>query len=284
MTADLGLERTRVVGVQFVAETSSQSAVTTILEIENVRKRFGGFVALDNCSLQIESGKISGLIGPNGAGKSTLFNIVAGVFRPDHGCVRLNGKNVTGLPAHKMFEHGLLRTFQIPHEYSNMATIENLLMVPAHQQGEKLFQALFCPSSYRQQENEIRQKAKEILDFVGLGKVQNELAGNLSGGQKKLLELGRTLMVDAEIVLLDELGAGVNRTLLNKLADNIRRLNQQFGKTFFIIEHNMDFISKLCHEVTVLVEGKVAVSGSPNRVLTDPAVVEAYFGGGVTKT
>lgn len=254
--------------------------MSRILEIENVSKSFDGHFAVKNCNLELEAGVIAGLIGPNGAGKSTLFNIIAGVYQPDRGCVRLNGNDVTGLPAHEMFAHGLLRTFQIPHEYSHMSAIENLLMVPAAQAGERLANALFRSSVFRTQEQELRQKALKILDFLGMSHVANELAGNLSGGQKKLLELGRTLMVDAQIVLLDELGAGVNRTLLNRLAENIIKLNRELGKTFFIIEHNMNFISKLCHEVTVLVEGEVAAEGTPQEVLTNPLVVDAYFGGG----
>ncbi len=255
--------------------------MSAILTTHSVSKSFNGFIAVKNCNLELEAGSISGLIGPNGAGKSTLFNIVTGVHKPDRGTVKLDGIDVTGLPAHKMFAHGLLRTFQIPHEYSNMSAAENLLMVPAAQQGEKLFNALFRQGTYHPQELELRDKALDVLSLLGLTQVKNELAGNLSGGQKKLLELGRTLMVDARIVLLDELGAGVNHTLLNRLSDNIIKLNREWGKTFFIIEHNMDFISKLCHTVTVMVEGEVAAQGEPNQVLTNPKVIEAYFGGSV---
>ncbi len=251
-----------------------------ILEVSSVSKYFGAFRAVSDCSLAVESGTICGLIGPNGAGKSTMFNIVAGVYKPDSGSVTLNGTDVTGLPAHRMFSHGLLRTFQIPHEFSNLDVVSNLLVVPGKQAGENLTNALFRPSAYRLQESESRQKAIEIIDFIGLSHVAGELAGNLSGGQKKLLELGRTLMVDAKIVLLDELGAGVNRTLLNVLADNIKKLNAELGKTFFIIEHNMEFISRLCDKVSVMVEGEVVTEGVPEQVLNDPMVVEAYFGGG----
>ncbi len=254
--------------------------MSSILKINNLTKTFDGLHAVRNCSLELEDGVIAGLIGPNGAGKSTLFNIIAGVHQPDQGSIELNEVDVTGLPAHEMFANGLLRTFQIPHEFSNMTTIENLLMVPAMQRGENLFNALFQASSYRSQESKNQDKALQVLEFIGMAHVKNELAGNLSGGQKKLLELGRTLMADAEIVLLDELGAGVNHTLLNRLADNIIQLNRELGQTFFIIEHNMDFISKLCQRVTVMVEGQVTVEGTPDEVLTNPDVVDAYFGGG----
>lgn len=254
--------------------------MTNILEVDNVTKYFGAFRAINSCSLQVTTGTISGLIGPNGAGKSTMFNIVAGVHLPDSGTVSLNNTDVTGLPAHRMFHHGLLRTFQIPHEFSNVRVINNLLMVPPNQSGENLVTALFRPSAFKPQEENMRQKALEILEFIGLSHVKYELAGNLSGGQKKLLELGRTLMVDPKIVLLDELGAGVNRTLLSTLADNIKKLNEELKMTFFIIEHNMEFISRLCHDVSVMVEGEMVTSGSPEQVLNDPQVVEAYFGGG----
>ncbi len=253
--------------------------MSALLSVKHVSKSFNGFCVLQNCTFELDAGSIAGLIGPNGAGKSTLFNIVAGVYPPDHGTVALNDVDVTGLPPHQMFAHGLLRTFQIPHEFAKLSTIENLMMVPAIQRGENLYNALFRASSFRTQELENQEKALSILDFIGMSHVKNELAGNLSGGQKKLLELGRTLMVDAKIVLLDELGAGVNQTLLNQLADHIIHLNQAQGRTFFIIEHNMNFISKLCHKVTVLVEGQIAVKGTPHDVLANPAVVDAYFGG-----
>lgn len=250
------------------------------MQIEGVTKRFGPVTAVSNCSFQLEAGKITGLIGPNGAGKSTLFNIVAGVHRPDSGKVSLGGEDITAMPSHDLFARGLLRTFQIPHEFSSMTAIENLLMVPAGQIGENLKNALFFRKHFVAQEREVLDKAASVIDFLGLGHVKNELAGNLSGGQKKLLELGRTLMVDTKVVLLDEIGAGVNRTLLNTLSDHIEKLNRDFGKTFFIIEHNMEFISRLCHRVTVMIEGEIVTEGLPDEVLSDPLVVEAYFGGG----
>ncbi len=209
-----------------------------------------------------------------------MFNIIAGTHQPDDGSIHLNDFDVTGLPAHKMFAKGLIRTFQIPHEYSNLTAVENLLMVPPQQLGEKLSNALFRSSHFYKQEQNLVQKANEVIDFIGLGRVKNELAGNLSGGQKKLLELGRSLMVESNIVLLDELGAGVNHTLLNTLSDNIIRLNREFNRTFFIIEHNMDFISKLCHRVLVMIAGEVEIEGTPQEVLSNPQVEDAYFGGG----
>ncbi len=254
--------------------------MTAVLEVNNVVKTFGGLTAVEHCSLQIEQGTITGLIGPNGAGKTTLFNIIAGEFAPDSGTVRLDGEDVTGLPAYRMFQRRLLRTFQIPHEFSHLSTTENLMMVPSGQGGENLFRALFQRAKVHSEEAELQKKALDVIDFIGLSHVKNELAGNLSGGQKKLLELGRTLMVNAKIILLDEIGAGVNRSLLNILAQNIIELNRKQHMTFVIIEHNMELISRLCHVVNVLVEGKVITTGTPQQVLSNPQVVEAYFGGG----
>nr|WP_258571291.1 ABC transporter ATP-binding protein [Flavimaribacter sediminis] len=256
--------------------------MTNIIDVRNVTKRFGGFYAVDDCSLSVEKGSITGLIGPNGAGKTTLFNIVAGAFSPTSGQILLDGQDVTGLPAHALFGRGLLRTFQIAHEFSHMTVTENLMMVPEHQPGEHLASAWFRPGAVGQRESEVRQKAEEVLDFLKIGHVKNELAGNLSGGQKKLLELGRTMMVDAKVVLLDEIAAGVNRTLLNDLVDNIERLNREFGYTFFVIEHDMDMIARLCDPVIVMASGSVMTQGHIADIQRDEAVIEAYFGGSPT--
>ena len=251
-----------------------------MVTVKNVTVRFGGITAVDDCSLRVEKNSITGLIGPNGAGKSTLFNVVAGNLPADEGTVLLGDEDVTGLRPDTLFHKGLLRTFQIAHEFSNMTALENLTMVPANQTGESLVSAWFQPSLVRQQELEIRQRARDVIDFLSLDRVKNELAGNLSGGQKKLLELGRTMMVDARVVLLDEIAAGVNRTLLNDLATNIERLNRELGYTFFVIEHDMDLIARLCNPVIVLAQGSVMFEGSIDQVRSNPAVVEAYFGSG----
>ncbi|MGD7651495.1 ABC transporter ATP-binding protein, partial [Ralstonia pseudosolanacearum] len=182
-------------------------------------------------------------------GKSTLFNLIAGALTPDSGAILLDGEDITSLSADQRFHKGLLRTFQIAHEFSQMSALENLMMVPPQQAGESLFNTWFKPGLVRQQEAEVRRRALEVIDFVGLHHVRNELAGNLSGGQKKLLELGRTMMTDAKVVLLDEIAAGVNRTLLGDLMGNIERLNREMGYTFLVIEHDMDMISRLCDPV-----------------------------------
>lgn len=254
----------------------------SILEVKAVSKRFGAFYAVRDCSLAVETGSITGLIGPNGAGKSTLFNMAAGNLVPSSGRIVLNGEDVTGLPAHELFSRGLLRTFQIAHEFSHMSVIENLMMVPAGQAGENLVPAWFSPAKVRNQEAGVQSKAEEVIDFLNIGHVRNELAGNLSGGQKKLLELGRTMMVDAKIVLLDEIAAGVNRTLLKELSANIKRLNRELGYTFFVIEHDMDFIADLCDPVIVMAQGSVMTQGHIEDIKADQQVIDAYFGGSPT--
>lgn len=190
----------------------------------------------------------------------------------------MQGRDITHQTPDQLFHQGLLRTFQIAHEFSHMTALENLMMVPPHQEGESLLSTWFKPSLVRQQEEEVRQRALEVIDFINLGHVKNELAGNLSGGQKKLLELGRTMMTDAKVVLLDEIAAGVNRTLLVDLVKNIERLNQELGYTFLVIEHDMDMIARLCDPVIVLAQGEVMMQGSIEAVRSNPEVVEAYFG------
>ncbi|WP_425499138.1 ABC transporter ATP-binding protein [Hoeflea poritis] len=256
--------------------------MSAIIDVRSVTKRFGGFFAVDDCTLSIQKGSVTGLIGPNGAGKTTLFNMVAGTFPPTSGQIFLDGEEVTGLAAHELFDRGLLRTFQIAHEFSHMTVTENLMMVPARQSGENLASAWLRPARVAREEAEIRRKAEEVLDFLKITHVKNELAGNLSGGQKKLLELGRTMMVDAKVVLLDEIAAGVNRTLLNDLVSNIERLNQELGYTFFVIEHDMDMIARLCDPVIVMAAGTVMTEGHIEDIQKNEAVIEAYFGGSPT--
>jgi len=257
--------------------------MTNIIEVHGVRKAFGSLVAVDDCTLAVEKGSVTGLIGPNGAGKSTLFNIVTGTLPPDAGTVIFDGADVTGLAPHELFAKGLLRTFQIPHEFSNMTIMENLMMVPGEQSGEQLFSAWLNWSRIAREETAIRRKAEEVVAFLRMSHLKHELAGNLSCGQKKLLELGRTMMVDARAVLLDEIAAGVNRTLMNDLAANIERLNKELGYTFFIIEHDMDLIGRLCDPVIVMASGTVMTSGTIDEIQSDERVIEAYFGGGVAE-
>ncbi len=252
-----------------------------MIRVEELHKHFGGLRAVDGASLEIKSGTITGLIGPNGAGKSTLFNVIAGLYPPTSGRVYLDNRDITGLKPHELFAEGLLRTFQIAHEFSSLSVRENLMMVPGNQSGEKLVDAWLKPARVREEEERIRQKADGVIEFLQISHLTHELAGNLSGGQKKLLELGRTMMVDARIVFLDEVGAGVNRTLLNTIADAIQRLNVERGYTFCMIEHDMEFISKLCDPVICMAEGRVLAEGTADEVKNNEEVIEAYLGTGL---
>jgi branched-chain amino acid transport system ATP-binding protein len=252
-----------------------------MITVENLRKSFGGFHAVDGASLTIAEGSITGLIGPNGAGKTTLFNVVAGVLKPTSGRVTMASEDITGLPPHELFHRGLLRTFQIAHEFSSMTVRENLMMVPPGQTGETIWNAWFQRGRIAAEERALARKADEVLDFLTIDHLADEKAGNLSGGQKKLLELGRTMMVDARIVFLDEVGAGVNRTLLNTIGDAILRLNKERGYTFCMIEHDMDFIGRLCDPVIVMAEGRVLAEGSAQQIMQNEQVIEAYLGTGL---
>jgi len=252
-----------------------------MLKIKDLNKSFGGLKAVNNVNLEVKKNSITGLIGPNGAGKTTLFNTIAGLYAPENGEIYLEGKNISGLKPHELFNLGVLRTFQIAHEFSSLTVLENLMMVPGNQRGEKLIYALFSDEAVKQQEEEIRTKAIEVIEFLNLKHLTQEIAGNLSGGQKKLLELGRTMMVEANLVLLDEVGAGVNRTLLNEISDAILRLNKERNYTFFVIEHDMDLIEKICDPVIVMAEGSVLFEGKFSDVKSNEEVIEAYLGRGL---
>ena len=253
---------------------------TNILQVNGLSKYFGGLAAVSNCTLNIKKGSITGIIGPNGSGKTTLFNLVAGNLKPNQGTVLFNNDDITGVPAYELFSKGILRTFQIAHEFTNLTVLENLMMVPGNQTGEKLINVLMSSKIIKSEEEEIKNKALEVAEFLNLKHLSNELAGNLSGGQKKLLELGRTMMVDANLVLLDEVGAGVNRTLLKDLGTAILRLNKERGYTFCMIEHDMDFISRMCDPVIVMSEGSVLFEGTSDEVKKNEKVIDSYLGRG----
>ncbi len=254
------------------------SQSSSVIVIDNISKQFGGVNALDRCSFRIEAGRITGLIGPNGAGKTTLFNIIAGFIRPSSGRIWLDGEDVTGLPPHRLFHRGLVRTFQIPREFGRMTVLENLMVVPPEQAGENLFNAWFRWRRVQRQERQLQARAEEVLERLNLIHLRDQLAVNLSGGQKKLLELGRTLMADARVILLDEPGAGVNRTLLADLIRFIEYLNRERGCTFCIIEHDLDLVTRLCDHVVVMAGGRVLTQGSMQEIKQNPAVREAYLG------
>jgi branched-chain amino acid transport system ATP-binding protein len=254
--------------------------MTAMLEVHDLVKTFGGLIALSHCSLQVRRGTITGLIGPNGAGKTTLFNVLTGFAKPDSGQVLLKGQDITGLAPHRIFRHGICRTFQIPREFRDMTVLENLMLIPPGQCGERLRYPWFRPTLVRQQEAKIRDKALEVLAAVRLIGLRDEYARTLSGGQKKLLELARTMMADPELLLLDEPGAGVNPTLMDELAEYILHLARDRGVTILLIEHDMDLVMQLCDPVIVLSEGRPLVEGSFETVAKDPRVLAAYLGGG----
>ena len=252
-----------------------------MIVVDDLHKHFGGFHAVDGASMTIDRGSITGLIGPNGARKTTLFNVIAGVLKPTSGKVWMDGENITGIPPHDLFHKGLLRTFQIAHEFHSMSCRENLMMVPGGQSGETLWNTWFGRKRIANEERALEAKADEVLEFLTIEHLADQKAGQISGGQKKLLELGRTMMVDAKIVFLDEVGAGVNRTLLNTIGDAIIRLNQERGYTFVVIEHDMDFIGKLCDPVICMAEGRVLATGTLDEIKANEQVIEAYLGTGL---
>ncbi|WP_339640770.1 ABC transporter ATP-binding protein [Jannaschia helgolandensis] len=252
-----------------------------MIEVTDLHRHFGGFRAVDGATLRIEPGTITGLIGPNGAGKTTLFNVIAGVLKPTSGTVTMAGEDISGLPPHELFHKGLLRTFQIAHEFSSMTCRENLMVVPGDQSGEGLWNTWFGRKRIADEERALRAKADEVLEFLTITHLADQRAGQISGGQKKLLELGRTMMVEAKIVFLDEVGAGVNRTLLNTIADAILRLNQERNYTFVVIEHDMDFIGRISDHVICMAEGHLLAEGSLAEIKANEQVIEAYLGTGL---
>jgi len=250
-----------------------------MLEIKDVHKSFGGLKAIDGCSLSVKQGSITGLIGPNGAGKTTLFNVITGHYKPDEGSIVFEDQEIGGLAPHQIFGKKLYRTFQITREFAQMSVLENLMIMPAGQIGEKFWNTWFKLKGIKQQEAENKDKALEVLEFVELIDLKNEYAGSLSGGQKKLLELARSMMADPEMVLLDEPGAGINPTLMKKLMYNIQTLRDQKGLTFLLIEHDMDLVMNLCDPVIVMSEGKKLAEGTAEEIKCNEQVLEAYLGG-----
>ena len=250
-----------------------------ILTVEDVSKAFGGLQAVNRADLEVAEGSITGLIGPNGAGKTTLFNLISGFLKPDSGHITFRGERIDGLAPHKVFHRGLVRTFQIPRELGSMTVVENLMLVPIDQAGEYLWNSWFLPWRVSQQEETNFTKAEGVLHFLNLHHLRDEYALNLSGGQKKLLELGRTLMCNPKMILLDEPAAGVNRTLMRGIVEDIKRLREEMGITFFVIEHDMDIIALLCDRLIVMAEGTKLAEGSPDDVRKDERVLDAYLGG-----
>jgi ABC-type branched-subunit amino acid transport system ATPase component len=250
-----------------------------LLNVKDISKRFGGLQVLDGVSLGVEERSITGLIGPNGSGKTTLFHIISGFYSRDTGEIYFKGERIDGLGPHEIARKGLCRTFQITQIPANMTVLENMLLAPQRQLGEGVINALLRPRQIARQERVHLEKALALLELVELIEVRNEYAGNLSGGQKKLLALGRILMTDPDLVLLDEPMAGVNPTLVNKLLAAINNLRWQAGKTFFLVEHNMKVISSICDMVYVLDFGKQIAAGTPQEIQQSDVVLEAYLSG-----
>lgn len=249
-----------------------------ILVAKDVRKSFGGLMAVRDMSMEVYPGTITGLIGPNGAGKTTFFNIISGYYKADGGAIHFNGERIDKLPPHKVFHKGISRTFQITRELKLMTVLENLMLVPPGQLGESLLRTWLVPWRVRAQEREIRDKALEVLEFVNLIDLKDEYADNLSVGQKRLLELARTMMADPQLLLLDEPGAGVNPTLLKSLVVHIQQLAFERGVTIFLIEHDMDLVMNTCDPVIVMNYGEKLTEGSPEEIRSDKRVLEAYLG------
>ena len=252
-----------------------------MLTVENLAKEFDGLTAVNDLNFTVEPNTISGLIGPNGAGKTTTFNMIAGHLKPSGGKIYFDGREITNLRPHQTFQLGIVRTFQIPRPFSGMTVLENLTMVPRNQIGEKIWNNWLRNNAVEREEQQIREKANGLLEFLNLSDLQNEYSGNLSGGQLKLLELGRALMSDPKMILLDEPAAGVNPTLLEEIIDRIRDIHSQ-GVTFLIIEHNMELVMRLCSSILVMAEGDILMRGGPEEVRSDPRLIDAFLGGGAS--
>jgi ABC-type branched-subunit amino acid transport system ATPase component len=248
-----------------------------VLEASRVVKSFGGFHALAGCSLEIGRGSITGIIGPNGAGKSTLFNVLGGLLAPESGDVSFEGRSILPLRPDERARIGLVRTFQISRELGELTVLENMLLASPHQYGESVWRSLFTPARVRAQERAAVEKARALLDQVTLAQLADEQAKNLSGGQKKLLEISRALMLEPKIILLDEPTAGVSPVMTEALAQTILKLRNQ-GLTFAIIEHDMDVIAELCNPIYVLAEGRTLTSGTFKEVASNRDVMHAYLG------
>jgi len=252
----------------------------TILELSDVVKHFGGIAAVAGAELDVRRGSITALIGPNGAGKTTLFNIVSGFYKPERGVISFRGERIDRKPPHAIAKRGLVRTFQITKALTKMSVLENMMLAAPDQPGEQLWRLVVTPRSARAREREVHQKAHEVLKLVRLDRLADDYAGTLSGGQRKLLEFGRALMRDPTMIMLDEPMAGVNPSLGLELLDHMKRLQDERGTTFLLIEHDMEVVMNVSERVIVMNEGRVISAGPPDEVRNDQAVIDAYLGTG----
>ena len=248
-----------------------------LLIAEDLSKSFGGIKAVSNAKIDVEKGSITGLIGPNGAGKTTLFNLLSNFITPDSGKVIFEQQTIHHLPSHQIAQQGFIRTFQVARVLSRLSVLENMLLAAPKQTGENFFKVWLQQPRLRKEERQNKAKAMSILESVGLAEKAYDYAGALSGGQRKLLEIARTLMSDPKLILLDEPAAGVNPTLIKQICEHIVNWNQQ-GISFLIIEHNMDVIMSLCDRVWVLAEGTNLAEGTPEEIQNNDAVLQAYLG------
>ena len=265
-----------------VEEAAKHTPKSIPLRVEGLRKKFGGIVAVDDATFEVEEGSLTGLIGPNGAGKSTTFNCITGVHDPTAGSIYFQGEGITGLSPDDVANRGLVRTFQIARELEEMTVLENMMLAPKGQRGEALWRSVLpvARRSTIQQEEEVLENCWEMLEFFEIDHLAHEYAGNLSGGQRKLLELARALLTDPTMLLLDEPFAGVNPSLEKRLLEHVHELREE-GYTFLIVEHDMDLIMENCEHIIVMHQGKVLTEGSPADIKSDEEVIEAYLGGEV---
>jgi branched-chain amino acid transport system ATP-binding protein len=250
----------------------------TLLSVEDLHRSFDGIQAVGGATFSIEEGELVGLIGPNGAGKTTTFNLVSGVLEPDSGTVRLNGEDVTGVRPHELARRGLVRTFQQSRELTTMTVRDNVALAAPDHPGERAPKVVLQPDAVAEHESEVASRADELLDRFELSRLADEYAGNLSGGQRKLLEVARALMLDPHLLMLDEPFAGVNPTLQERIATHIKKQNEE-GRTFFIIEHEIETLADMVERIIVLDQGSVLTQGPPDEVLSDDRVIDAYLGG-----
>ncbi len=248
-----------------------------ILQLQGLRKAYGQLRAVDGVDLSVASGSLTGLIGPNGAGKTTTFDRIAGAQRCDSGRIVFQGQSIENLAPNAIFRRGLARTFQVPRPFAQMTVLENVLIAPLNQIGERLYANWWWAGRVSAQERALQERAREVLELCALSDKASLLAGQLSGGQQKLLELARVLMIDPQMILLDEPAAGVNPSLLETLMERVQLLHRR-GITFLLIEHNMDLVMRVCQHVIVMAQGQVLAQGTPQEVQDNPQVLDAYLG------